>query len=63
MVYFPSAAVTATTFVGQLSAGCPVPLWQTGSAKMQMSNSGILSAVANEYPKREMTLTSLNDWG
>lgn len=26
MVYFPSAAVTNTTFVGQLSAGCPTSL-------------------------------------
>lgn len=41
-VYFPSAAVTITTFVGQFSAGHPIPLWHTGSQKRKMSHSGSL---------------------
>lgn len=64
MVYFPSAAVTTSTFAGQLSAGCPAPLGHTGSAKVQMSSMAVLSTFAKEkYLKRDTTLAPLNKWG
>lgn len=64
MVYTPSATVTAIAFVGQVSAGGPLPLRHTGSEKMKISSSGIFAdSVTEKYPERDTALASLNNWG